>query len=161
MYNDLSKIEPPNPTITNPVNPVNLVNPVQNDSTARRHPAPKPNRSGSPLQINALDRTESESEADQKRTGPGSKVEKSFQPIANTPTQKPKSEKMGEPNEPTLSTPDPPSSTARLSFPFTICKWKSSGHFNILTIGTRKTSAISTFSVRGPKKPRHFNVSTG
>jgi len=133
------KCEPANPTPKNPVNP------VQNfDPTARRHPAPKPNRSGSPLQTNALDRTENESQADQKRTEPGSKVEKSSQSIrANQPNQLHPS---------SLCAPST-SSTARLPFPFAIGKWKSFGHFNILAIRTRKTSAISNslYELRFPR----------
>jgi hypothetical protein len=107
-----------------PSHPVNLVNPVhpssssasfpfppffpvQPSSTSRRDPAPKPNRSGAPLQTNALDRTKSESTPDQKRTEPGSKVEKSSQPIANQLTQNPENQKQGESTEPTVpTTPD-------------------------------------------------------
>jgi hypothetical protein len=62
-----------------------------------------PNRSGAPLQTNVLDRTKSESTPDQKRTEPGSKVEKSSQPIANPLTQNPENQKQGEPTEPTAS----------------------------------------------------------
>jgi hypothetical protein len=78
--------------------------PVQPSSTSRRDPAPKPNRSGAPLQTNALDRTKSESTPDQKRTEPGSKVEKSSQPIANQLTQNPENKNQGEPTEPIVPT---------------------------------------------------------
>jgi len=113
MYttNNITKIAPPK-TFSATSHPVNLVNPVHLPSAPSsasrsttflhpaRKPAPKPNRSGAPLQTKVFDRTKSQSSSDQKRTEPGSKVENFSQPIENALPQIPKTKKLGEPTEP-------------------------------------------------------------
>jgi hypothetical protein len=158
MYIDPSKNEPPKPT---PTNPVNLVNPIQNPhSTARRDPASKPNRSGSPLQTNVLDRTENESDPDQKRTEPEPKVENLSQPFANPPTQNLENQKKAEPTEPTLFTPSTPRPPVRPpDFPFhlrstnqieNLRPFQHFGHLHPKNLGHFK------FSIRPPQKAPPF-----
>jgi hypothetical protein len=126
MYNDLSKIEPPNPT---PTNPVNLVNPVQNPhSTARRHPRIKtePSRPALANQRSRSNRKRIRSGSKANRTRIKSrKILPTHCKYAHSKTQK---RKKGRTNR-TNPLHAPSHQLDRQTFlPFFI-KWKFVGHF--------------------------------
>jgi hypothetical protein len=76
-------------------------------SARRTEPESKTNHPERPLQPNAPERTENESNPDQKRTESGSKVENSSQPTANPLSENSENPKTPEPGGSTEPTPDP------------------------------------------------------